>query len=47
VATGEVPADVGKMMADILKVGLDVQETTELAARLERLEKLLEEQGNG
>lgn len=46
VATGEVPADVGKMMADILKVGLDVQETTELAARLERLEKLLEEQGN-
>lgn len=46
VACGEVPADVGKMMADILKVGLDVQETTELAARLERLEKLLEEQGN-
>lgn len=44
VATGEVPADVGKMMADILKVGLDVQETTELAARLERLERLLESQ---
>lgn len=44
VSTGVVPADIGKMMADILKAGLDIEEVTELAARLERLEKLLEQQ---
>ena len=44
VSTGVVPADIGKMMADILKAGLDIEEVTELAARLERLEKLLEAQ---
>ena len=44
VSTGVVPADIGKMMADIIKSGLDIQEITELAARLERLEKLLEQQ---
>jgi len=43
VSTGAVPADIGKMMADIIKSGLDIQEVTELATRLERLEKLLEE----
>lgn len=43
VSTGAVPADIGKMMADIIKSGLDIQEVTELTARLERLEKLLEE----
>ncbi|WP_236528046.1 hypothetical protein, partial [Escherichia coli] len=37
VSTGVVPADIGKMMADILKAGLDIEEVTELAARLERL----------
>lgn len=45
VSTGAVPADIGKMMADIIKSGLDIQEVTELAVRLERLEKLLEEKG--
>ena len=44
VSTGLVPADIGKMMADILKTGLDIAEVTELAARLDRLEKLLEQQ---
>lgn len=43
VSTGAVPADIGKMMADIIKSGLDIQEITELAVRLERLEKLLED----
>lgn len=46
IASGSVPTDLGKMMAEIIKAGMDVQEVTELAARLERLEKLLEEQGN-
>ena len=40
----DFPADIGKMMADILKAGLDIEEVTELAQRLERLEKLLEQQ---
>lgn len=44
ISTGVVPADIGKMMADIIKTGLDVQEVTELAIRLEKLEKLLEQQ---
>lgn len=43
IASGVVPVDVGKQMAEIIKTGLDVQEVTELAARLERLEKLLEQ----
>lgn len=44
IASGSVPTDLGKMMAEIIKAGMDILETTELAARLERLEKLLEEQ---
>jgi len=43
IANGIIPADIGKMFADVIKTGLDVAEVTELAARLERLEKLLEE----
>ncbi len=46
IATGVIPADLGKTFAEVVRVGLDVREVTELAARLERLEKLLEEQGN-
>lgn len=44
IASGIIPADIGKMFAEVIKTGLDVAEVTELAARLERLEKLLEEQ---
>ncbi len=44
IATGVIPADLGKTFAEVVRVGLDVREVTELAARLERLEKLLEEQ---
>lgn len=44
IASGIVPADIGKMFAEVIKTGLDVAEVTELAARLERLEKLLEQQ---
>lgn len=44
IASGIIPADIGKMFAEVIKTGLDVEEVTELAARLERLEKLLEQQ---
>lgn len=44
IASGIIPADIGKMFAEVIKTGLDVQEVTELAQRLERLEKLLEQQ---
>lgn len=46
VSLGLVPADIGKMMAEIIKAGLDIKEVTELAERLERLEKLMEMQGS-
>ena len=41
IASGIIPADIGKMFAEVIKTGIDVQEVTELAQRLERLEKLL------
>lgn len=44
IATGVIPADLGKTFAEVVRVGLDVREVTELAARLERLERLLESQ---
>lgn len=44
IASGIIPADIGKVFAEVIKTGLDVAEVTELAARLERLEKLLEQQ---
>lgn len=44
IATGVIPADLGKTFAEVVRVGLDVREVTELAARLERLEQLLESQ---
>lgn len=44
IASGIIPADIGKMFAEVIKTGLDVAEVTELAARLERLERLLEAQ---
>lgn len=42
IASGIIPADIGKMFAEVIKTGLDVAEVTELAARLERLEKMME-----
>ena len=44
VSSGELPIDVASQVVSMIKVGLDVKELTELAARLERLEKLLEQQ---
>ncbi|UCS82875.1 coil containing protein [Yersinia phage vB_YenS_P400] len=42
VADGEIPTDLGKQITDMIKTGLDVLEVTELAVRLENLERLLE-----
>lgn len=44
IAEGIIPADIGKIFADVIKAGLDIAEVTELAVRLEKLEKLLEQQ---
>lgn len=43
VSNGELPIDVASQVVSMIKIGLDVKELTELAVRLERLEKLLEE----
>lgn len=41
VAAGEIPPDVGKQVVDIIKIGIDVQEVTELMERVAKLEKIL------
>lgn len=41
VADGALPADVAKVMVDIIKSGLDIVEVTELAERLAKLEEIL------
>ena len=41
IATGEVPADVGKLMVDIIAQGVRILEVTELMERLEKIEAIL------
>lgn len=41
VSTGEIPPDIGKQVVDIIKIGIDVQEVTELMERVANLEKML------
>lgn len=41
VADEEIPADVANMLVAMIKVGIDVREVTELAERLEALERLI------
>lgn len=41
VAQEELPADVAGMLVTMIKTGIDVREVTELAARLEALERLI------
>lgn len=41
VANGEIPADLGKLVVDMIKTSLDVEEITELAQRLEKLEEMI------
>jgi hypothetical protein len=41
VSTGDIPADIGKLVVDMIKTSLDVEETTELAQRLEKLETMI------
>lgn len=40
-AEGKISPDVAKIFADLINIGLDIAEKTELAERLERIEKLL------
>jgi hypothetical protein len=44
VASGAIPADIGKLVVDMVKASLDVEEVTELAARLEKLEEHMKNQ---
>lgn len=41
VSEGDIPADIANMLAATIKAGLDVREVTELADRLEKLEKMI------
>ncbi|CAM2143766.1 DUF5681 domain-containing protein [Pararobbsia alpina] len=43
VSTGKVPADVGQMLVNMIRAKLDVLEISELATRLEAIEKMLAE----
>lgn len=42
IASGQIPPDVGHMLIDSLSKMLGIEEVTELAKRLEAIEKLLE-----
>lgn len=44
VADGEIPADVGSMLIDSLSKMLNIEELTDLKARLERIEEILNKQ---
>lgn len=41
VSNGEIPADIAKQIVDIIKAGIDAQETTEILERLNKLEAML------
>lgn len=43
VSLGKVPADVGQMLVNMIRAKLDVLEISELAARLDAIEKMLAE----
>lgn len=43
VSTGKVPADVGQMLVNMIRAKLDVLEISELAGRLDAIEKMLAE----
>lgn len=44
VADGEIPADVGSMLIESLSKMLNIEELTDLKARLERIEEILNKQ---
>lgn len=43
VSRGEIPADVGNMLVNMVSAGVRVEETTEMLARIARLEQMLME----
>ena len=44
VSNGSIPADLGKLVVDMVKASLDVEELTELSARLEKIEEHIKNQ---
>lgn len=44
IAEGEIPADVGQTLIDALSKMLNIEEITDLKARLERIEEILNKQ---
>ena len=43
IASGTIPADVAKIMVDIIKSSLEIEKITELAERIANIEKMLNE----
>lgn len=43
IADGSIPADVAKIMVDIIKSSLEIEKITELADRIANIEKMLNE----
>lgn len=43
ISDGSIPADVAKIMVDIVKSSLEIEKITELAERIENIEKMLNE----
>ncbi|MGL5280628.1 MAG: hypothetical protein ACRCYD_01880 [Plesiomonas sp.] len=47
VARGDIPADVGSTIVNMIKASIDAREITEVLERIEKLEKMLAGGGNG
>jgi hypothetical protein len=43
IAKSLIPADVGKIMVDIIKASIEIEKATELAERIEAIERALDE----
>jgi len=46
IANGSIPADVAKIMVDIIRAGIEIEKVTELAERIESIEAMLNESDN-
>ena len=43
IADGSIPADVAKIMVDIIKSSIEIEKITELADRIANIERMLDE----
>lgn len=46
ISDGSIPADVAKIMVDIIKSSIEIEKITELAERIENIERMLNESGD-